>query len=31
MEDPDATDLHGRVTTALNTVDALLRLPATAH
>jgi hypothetical protein len=31
MEDPDATDLHGRVTTALDTVDALLRLPATTH
>ena len=31
MEDPDATDLRGRVTTALDTVDALLRLPATTY
>ena len=29
MEDPDATDLRGRVTAALDTVDALLGLPAT--
>ena len=29
MEDPDATDLRGRVTAALDTVDALLRLPVT--
>jgi AcrR family transcriptional regulator len=29
MEDPDATDLRGRVAAALDTVDALLRLPAT--
>ena len=28
MEDPDATDLRGRVTAALDTVDALLGLPA---
>ena len=26
MEDPDATDLRGRVTAALDTVDALLGL-----
>jgi AcrR family transcriptional regulator len=29
MEDPEATDLRGRVAAALDTVDALLRLPAT--
>jgi hypothetical protein len=29
MEDPDATDLRSRVAAALDTVDALLRLPAT--
>jgi AcrR family transcriptional regulator len=28
MEDPDSTDLRGRVTTALDTVNALLGLPA---
>jgi AcrR family transcriptional regulator len=28
MEDPDATDLRGRVTAALDTVDALLGAPA---
>ena len=28
MEDPDATDLRGRVSAALDTVDALLGLPA---
>ena len=28
MEDPDATDLRGRVTAALATVDALLGVPA---
>lgn len=28
MEDPDSTDLRGRVTAALDTVNALLRLPA---
>ena len=27
MEDPDATDLRGRVTAALDTVTALLELP----
>ncbi|HYO01097.1 MAG TPA: helix-turn-helix domain-containing protein [Mycobacterium sp.] len=31
MEDPDATDLRGRVTAALDTVDALLGLSATTH
>lgn len=32
MEDPDATDLRGRVTAALHTVDALLGLsPAVEH
>jgi AcrR family transcriptional regulator len=32
MEDPDATDLRGRVTAALDTVDALLGRPvATTH
>ncbi len=30
MEDPDATDLRGRVTAALDTVDALLGRPVTA-
>ena len=30
MEDPDATDLRGRVTAALDTVRALLGLPAVA-
>ena len=30
MEDPDATDLRGRVTAALDTVDALLGLSAAA-
>jgi AcrR family transcriptional regulator len=28
MEDPDATDLRGRVTAAVDTVDALLGVPA---
>ncbi len=31
MEDPEATDLRGRVTSALDTVDALLGLNATAR
>lgn len=31
MEDPQATDLHRRVTAAFDTVDALLRLPTTTH
>jgi AcrR family transcriptional regulator len=31
MEDPDATDLRGRVTAALDTVDALLGLPAVSR
>ncbi len=31
MEDPDATDLRSRVTAALDTVDALLGLPANIH
>jgi AcrR family transcriptional regulator len=31
MEDPEATDLRGRVTAALDTVDALLGLPAAPH
>lgn len=31
MEDPDATDLRSRVSAALDTVDALLRLTATTH
>ncbi len=31
MEDPDATDLRGRVTAALDTVDALLGPPVTTH
>jgi AcrR family transcriptional regulator len=31
MEDPDATDLRGRVTAALDTVDALLGPRATTH
>jgi AcrR family transcriptional regulator len=31
MEDPDATDLRGRVTAALDTVDALLGLPSAIH
>ena len=30
MEDPDSTDLRGRVSAALDTVNALLGLPATA-
>ena len=31
MEDPDATDLRSRVTAALDTVRALLGLPAAAR
>lgn len=31
MEDPEATDLRGRVAAALDTVDALLGLAATNH
>ena len=31
MEDPEATDLRGRVTAAIDTVDALLGLPAGNH
>ena len=31
MEDPDATDLNGRVTAALDTVDALLGPSSTTH
>ncbi|TPG33835.1 TetR/AcrR family transcriptional regulator [Mycolicibacterium hodleri] len=31
MEDPDATDLRGRVSAALDTVDALLGLTANTH
>ena len=31
MEDPDSTDLRGRVTGALDTVAALLGLPSALH